>query len=41
MKAKHPDTQISAASKPLELLHLDLIGPTKTESLSGKRYIMV
>ena len=25
----------------LEFLHLDLMGPTRTESLSGKRYIMV
>ena len=41
MKAKHPSTQTSATSRPLELLHLDLVGPTRTESLSGKRYIMV
>ena len=40
-KAKHPGTQTSATSKPLELLHLDLMGPTKIESLGGKRYIMV
>ena len=40
-KAKHPRTQTSATSRPLELLHLDLIGPTRTESLGGKRYIMV
>ena len=40
-KAKHPDTQTSATSRPLELLHLDLIGLTRTESLDGKRYIMV
>ena len=40
-KAKHPDTQTSAKSRPLELLHLDLIGLTRTESLDGKRYIMV
>ena len=40
-KAKHPDTQTSATSRPLELLHLDLMGPTRTESLSGRRYIMV
>ena len=39
-KAKHPDTQTSATSRPLELLHLDLMGPTRTESF-GKRYIMV
>ena len=40
-KAKHPNTQTSTTSKPLELLHLDLMGPTRTESLGGKRYIMV
>ena len=40
-KAKHPSTQTSATSKLLELLHLDLMGPTRTESFSGKRYIMV
>ena len=40
-KAKHPSTQTSATSRPLELLHLDLMGPTRTKSLGGKRYIMV
>ena len=40
-KAKHPNTQTSATSRPLELLHLDLMGPTRTKSLRGKRYIMV
>ena len=40
-KAKHPSTQTSATSRPLELLHLDLIGPTRTESPGGKQYIMV
>ena len=40
-KAKHPGTQTSATSRPLELLHLDLMGPTRTESLGDKRYIMV
>ena len=40
-KAKHPGTQTSATSRPLELLHLNLIGPTRIESLGGKRYIMV
>ena len=33
MKAKHPSTQISATSRPLKLLHLDLMGLTRTESL--------
>ena len=41
MKAKHPSTQTSATSRPLELLHLDLMGPTRTESLASKIYIMV
>ena len=30
-----------ATSHCLELLHVDLMGPTRTESLGGKRYIMV
>ena len=41
MKAKHSGTQTSATFRSLELLHLDLMGPTRTESLGGKRYIMV
>ena len=40
-KAKHPGTQTLAKSRPLELLHLDLMGPTRTESFGGKRYIIV
>ena len=40
-KAKHLDTQTFSSSRPLELLYLDLMGPTRTESLGGKRYIMV
>ena len=41
MKAKHLGIQTSSISRPLELLHLDLMGPTGTESFGGKRYIMV
>ena len=40
-KAKHLGTQTSDTSRPLELLHLDFMGPTRTESFGGKRYIMV
>ena len=40
-KAKHPGSQTSTTSRPLDLLHLDLMGPTRTKSLGGKRYIMV
>jgi hypothetical protein len=28
-------------SRPFELLHMDLMGPTQTESLNGNKYIMV
>ena len=41
MKAKHPGTQTLVTSGPLELVHLDLMGPIRTESLGRKRYIMV
>ena len=41
MKAKHASTQTSATSRPLELLYLDIMGPTRIESLGGKRYTMV
>ena len=40
-KAKHLGTQTSTTSRPLELLHLDLTGSTRNESLGGKGYIMV
>ena len=40
-KAKHPGTQTSATSRSLELLHLEHMGLTRTESLGGKRYMMV
>ena len=40
-KANHPGIQTSATSRPLELLHLDLMGLTRTKSLGGKRYIVV
>ena len=40
-KAKHASTQTSATSRLLELLYLDIMGPTRIESLGGKRYTMV
>ena len=30
-----------STSRPLQLLHLDLFGPTKTTSINGKRYELV
>ena len=40
-KASHHKVNVIATSRYLELLQVDLIGPTRTESLGGKRYIMV
>ena len=40
-KASHQKGNVIATSRCLELLHVDLMGPTRTESLGGKRYIMV
>ena len=40
-KSTHPKVNVVAISCPLELLHVDLMGPTRTESMGGKRYIMV
>ena len=28
-------------SRPLELLHIDLMGPARVQSLGGKKYILV
>ena len=40
-KASHHKVNVIATSRCLELLHVDLMRPTRTESLEGKRYIMV
>ena len=40
-KASHHMVNVITTSRCLELLHVDLIGPIRTESLGGKRYIMV
>ena len=40
-RASHHKVNVIATSRCLELLHVDLMGPTRTESLGGKRYIMV
>ena len=40
-KLSHPKVNVVATSRPLELLHMDLMGPTRIESMGGKRYIMV
>jgi hypothetical protein len=40
-RAAHKKTSGIRTSRNLELLHMDLMGPTRTASLGGKRYIMV
>ena len=40
-KASHHKVNVIATSRCLKLLHVDLMGPTRTESLGGKRYIMI
>lgn len=31
----------NSSSRPLQLLHMDLFGPTKTNSFGGKQYVVV
>ncbi len=40
-KSSFDSKNIVSTSRPLELLHLDLFGPTRTASLSGKKYGLV
>ena len=40
-KASHQKVNVIATSRCLELLHVNLMGPTRTEGLGEKRYIMV
>ena len=41
MKARHPSINEVQMSRPLELLHIDLIGPVIVQSLGGMKYILV
>ena len=41
VKSKHPSVASVQTSKPLELLHNDLMGPARVQSLGGKKYILV
>ena len=40
-KSNHQKVNEISTSRCLELLHVDLMGPIRTKSLGGKRYIMV
>ena len=41
LKNSFSSKNIVSTSRPLELLHLDLFGPTRTTSICGKRYELV
>jgi hypothetical protein len=40
-RATHKKTSSILTSHKLELMHMDLIGPTQTSSLGGRKYILV
>ena len=37
IKSKHPSLASVQTSRPLELLHIDLMGPARVQSLGGKK----
>ena len=41
VKSKHPSVTEVQTSRPLELLHIDLMGLSRIQSLGGKKYIQV
>ena len=41
MKSKHPSMTEVQTSRPLELLHIDLMSPARVQSLGGKKYVLV
>ena len=41
IKSKHPSVASVQTLRLLELLHIDLIGPARVQSLGGKKYILV
>ncbi|GJZ58286.1 retrovirus-related pol polyprotein from transposon TNT 1-94 [Tanacetum coccineum] len=40
-RTHHKSKTAFASNKPLYLLHMDLCGPTRVESINGKRYVLV
>jgi len=40
VKSQHPSISEVQNSRPLELLHIDLMGPAKVQSLGGMKYIL-
>ncbi|KAI3790995.1 hypothetical protein L2E82_04493 [Cichorium intybus] len=40
-KSSHKSITESSVSEPLELLHIDLCGPAKIQTIQGKKYVLV
>ena len=40
-RSSHSTLNSVTTCHPLELMHLDLVGPIQTQSLSGKKYVLV
>ncbi|GKA66601.1 retrovirus-related pol polyprotein from transposon TNT 1-94 [Tanacetum coccineum] len=40
-KASHPPKPVPSSKQRLHLLHMDLCGPMRVESINGKRYVLV
>ena len=40
-KSSHKKVNEIRTTRPLDLLHVDLIGPMRTETRSGKKYVLV
>ncbi|GKB90003.1 retrovirus-related pol polyprotein from transposon TNT 1-94 [Tanacetum coccineum] len=40
-KASHPPKPVPCSKQRLHLLHMDLCGPMRVESINGKRYVLV
>lgn len=41
VRAAHKKVNVVTTTRPLELLHMDLVGPTQNMSVGGKMYFMV
>ncbi|KAJ9560782.1 hypothetical protein OSB04_005942 [Centaurea solstitialis] len=40
-RSSHPPTMDTSSKSPLDMIHMDLCGPTRTESLARKKYMLV
>jgi hypothetical protein len=40
-RTPHKPKTVSSSSRPLELLHMDLCGPMRVQSINGRKYALV